>query len=192
MMIQFTTVPCGGHCDEADEWASGRTDVYPCDTCRYRCYLTGPVPGIDVFHLEKIVADKRARGAWCATPYPGHPHGCPNLKTECIQDRPDFLSIAQDYNWYAITERFNLKDHAAKMKVKYPDWSERQCRNPLYWQGGVRKRLREKCDAWGWDILLDVPEACGIDVFRTMEKVGVHLERKPDMVIKVMIVGFDL
>jgi hypothetical protein len=39
------------------------------------------------------------------------------------------------------------------------------------------------------DIVLDIPEACGINVFETMANVGIVLERKPDIVTKVMIVG---
>ena len=88
-----------------------------------------------------------------------------------------------------MVEEFDLKAHAAKMLKKLPDWSDRQCRNPLYWQGGVRSRLRKKANALNGDIVLDIPEACGIDVFLTVAEVGIVLERKPDIVRKVMIVG---
>jgi hypothetical protein len=39
---------------------------------------------------------------------------------------------------------------------------------------------------------LDIPEACGINVFETMANVGIVLEKKPQTVIKVMIVGRKL
>jgi len=70
-----------------------------------------------------------------------------------------------------------------------PGWSDRQCRNPLYWQGGVRKRLKEKCRAFGCNIILDIPEACGVEVFETMKNAGVIIDRHPETVIKVMLVG---
>jgi hypothetical protein len=104
--------------------------------------------------------------------------------------RTDFALLPKDIRWVAIIETFDLKAHAEKMKAKHPHWSERQCRNPLYWQGGVRKRLREKAEKLNGDIILDIPEACGVEVFETMKLVGINLERKPDIVKKVMFVGW--
>ena len=41
----FNTVPCGGMCDEIEDWASLEDDdysiEYPCDGCIYEYYLTG-------------------------------------------------------------------------------------------------------------------------------------------------------
>lgn len=151
--------------------------------------------------LEKIYYDPMARGTWCALPYPGHPKGCPNLPKGCISDRPDFRDIAHLYEWFAVVEEFDLKAHVAMMKERHPQWTERQCRNPLYWQGAVRAKLREKAEfAAGQrnhyrhylkneNLILDIPEVCGIDVFKTMAGVGIALERTPDLVRKVMLVG---
>jgi len=140
--------------------------------------------------LSKIFYDPFARnGIWCCTPYQNHPNGCPNFVKGCTKKRPDFKDIANKYDWFAITETFNLKAHAEKMKAKHPQWTERQCRNPLYWQGTVRANLRNKTITMEGDIVLDIPEACGINVFETMANVGVTLKRKPDIVTKVMIVG---
>jgi hypothetical protein len=40
--ILYTNVPCGGICDEVEEWASGNDwdgDIeFPCDDCKYRNY----------------------------------------------------------------------------------------------------------------------------------------------------------
>jgi len=144
---------------------------------------------MDPIPLKKIYYDPLARGPWCRTPYPNHPWGCPNIKKGCIADRPDFKDIVELYHWFAVVEEFDLKKHAEKMKVHNVFWTERQCRNPLYWQGGVRKRLREKAQALGGDIILDIPEASGVDVFKTMVEVGIVLERKPDIVRKVMLIG---
>jgi hypothetical protein len=143
-----------------------------------------------MIHLETIIYDVRARnGTWCRSPYPGHPKGCPNFDKGCTAKRPNFTTILGLYDWYAIIENFDLKAHAEKMKVKHPVWSERQCRNPLYWQGTIRANLRKKAVSFPNDILLDIPEACGINVFETMAHAGIILERKPDIVTKVMIVG---
>lgn len=97
-----------------------------------------------------------------------------------------------DYDWYAVIETFDLKHHAEKMKTKHPHWSERQCRNPLYWQGAIRANLRNKTIMCKGDIVLDIPEACGINVFETMKCVGITLEKKPDIVRKIMLVGKSL
>jgi hypothetical protein len=142
--------------------------------------------------LETVVVDDRARdGTWCTLPYPGHPHGCPNYP-ECIESRPHF-SEYPILTWTAVVERFDLALHARKMKIKHPLWSRRQCRNLLYWQGGVRKRLREKARKIArpvmGDIILEIPEANGVDVYKTMENHGLKLERDPDIVHKIMFVG---
>jgi hypothetical protein len=101
------------------------------------------------------------------------------------------------YFWYAVIEEFDLKAHAIAMKAKHPGWSERQCRNPLYWQGGVRKRLREKANhldpklrEWG-HMYLSIPEAAGIDVFQTMHRAGIVIDQHPDIVRKVVLVGIQ-
>lgn len=147
-----------------------------------------------MIELKQIVLDDRARGAWCKLPYPGHPKGCPNFP-DCIKERSSFEKITSyDYTkWFAVIEEFDLKAHAKKMKDKHPNWSERQCRCLLYWQGGVRKRLFEKAHKvvrpFSNDIILNIPEAHGINIFETMEKVGVKISRKPDKVIKVMLIG---
>ena len=143
--------------------------------------------------LKEVIYNHNARGPWCALPYQGHPKGCPNLVKGCTMKRPDFILIRDNYNWYAVMEEFDLLSHAKKMKEKHVNWTDRQCRNPLYWQGGVRKRLREKAQKVANispnSIILDIPEACGIDIFETMVRIGIKLERNPDIVKKVMIVG---
>jgi hypothetical protein len=146
-----------------------------------------------IISLETIVYDQRARnGIWCCSPYENHPKGCPNFVKGCTKKRPSFAEIMFEYNWFAVIEIFDLKTHSERMKTKHPNWTERQCRNPLYWQGAVRANLRKKALSFKGDILLDIPEANGINVFETMAKVGIILERKPDMVRKIMIIGRKL
>jgi hypothetical protein len=45
MIPEYTNVPCGGICDEIEEWAALEDDddsvEYPCEGCIYEFYLTG-------------------------------------------------------------------------------------------------------------------------------------------------------
>jgi len=155
----------------------------------------------DIFRLDEVIYDVRARdGTLCCLPYPlphpDHPLGCPNFP-RCRDKYPDFKTL-EGYEWYAVVEEFDLKSHAERMKKKHPNWTERQCRNLLYWQKGVQKKLKDKAIKFtaekrflgdNFSLLLEVPEACGIDLFATMEKVGVKLQRNPDLVRKIMLVG---
>lgn len=144
--------------------------------------------------LTEVIYDLRARdGTWCQAEYPNHKKGCPNFP-KCIHDRPDFKSLnPESLHWYAVVEEFDLAAQAVKMKEKHPKWSERQTRNLLYWQNGVRKRLFIKamkiCVPLVGDVLLSIPEANGVNVFATMAKHGVFLKSNPDQVKKIMLVG---
>ena len=107
-----------------------------------------------------------------------------------------FTNYGGKYQWYAVVEVFDMEAHIVTMKAKHPGWSLRQCMNPLYWQGGVRKRLREKAyrldpklSEWG-HFFHPIPEASGVNVFETMAKVGIILERDVSKVVrKVAFVG---
>ena len=146
----------------------------------------------EIIPLDRVTLDGKARGEYCRSPYEGHPKGCPNFP-KCIQNRIDFRSIQNISKWYAVIERFDLKAHADMMKQKHPHWTDRQCRNLLYWQGGVRKQLREKAKKFAatsfGSVVLDIPEAHGVEVFMTMAEHGVTIEHSPNTVTKVMLVG---
>lgn len=146
-----------------------------------------------IIPLEIVIVDERARdGTWCTLPYPGHPKGCPNFP-KCCESRPPFNEYS-GFKWIAVVEEFDLKTHAEGMKKKHPHWSERQCRNLLYWQNGVRSRLRKRAEAIHYpfmgDVILDIPEANGVNIFDTMAKHDLVLERtKPETIHKIMLVG---
>lgn len=151
-----------------------------------------------VIPLRTIIYNISARdGTWCMHPYENHRRGCPNFEKGCTRRKQPFNEIPfEKYEWYAVIEEFDLKAHANKLKQIYPYWTERQCRNPLYWQGSVRKKLTKQAEDFRWNksihsILLNIPEAHGVDVFETMHLHGIILERKPDLVKKVMIVGIE-
>jgi len=144
-------------------------------------------------HLSEVVYDVRARdGTWCKLPYPNHPRGCPNFP-QCPESQPNFIDIQNQYVWYAVLEEFDLVTHAEKMKRKHPNWSERQCRNLLYWQNSVVKRLKAKVQSYKSDesdIILEIPEASGINIFETLSQVGVILQRNhPNYIVKIMLLG---
>lgn len=132
----------------------------------------------------RLVVDKRAR-EWCKLPYPNHPKGCPNYdkKANCP---PQSYSIEEVYDficpcWFVIIE-FDLKAQAERMKSKHPNWTERQCRCLLYWQGGVNKRLKQEVIVEARKRKAHIsmtPEAMGINVIKTLQLLGVAIEAKP-------------
>jgi len=141
---------------------------------------------------DDIVRDLRAR-TWCKLPYPNHPKGCPNFnhKKTCPLNALLFDDlVTAPYTLVAVG--FNLASWANKMKTKHPKWSDRQARCCLYWQGTVRKFLREKCAELLHDdeTVLYSPEANGIHVFETCKKVRIVLDRNPQTTVwKVAIIG---
>ncbi len=144
--------------------------------------------------LLEVIYDRRARdGTWCRLPYPGHSKGCPNFP-RCPSDRIDFLDLSKDFVWFAVIEEFNLAFHEAKMRAAHPNWTEKQCRNLLYWQPKVKAALRQKAypdypNRPSDRIVLEIPEASGVNVFETMEVVGIKIDRHPNIVRKVMLIG---
>ena len=122
----------------------------------------------------------------CQLPYPNHPKGCPNysVKKGCpphVQRADRVFDL--DKEMYMIGARFDFGNHIEKMKDKHPDWSDRQLGCVLYWQGTLRKRLKEVVA----DFLRGKPDltvnfcpvAHGINMTGTMKNIGVELEWMP-------------
>lgn len=134
---------------------------------------------------------------YCTLPYPGHPKGCPMFGTrkECPPEAPhlrDFLDLT--YPVIALVCSFDLAGHMRRMKEAHPHWTERQQRNPLYWQNGVRKRLTENCMALCQGdqdyVYTLIPEAMRVNVVETMARVGVQIIfPATDVVHKIAFVG---
>ena len=154
----------------------------------YRCYM------IEV--TKSLAIDFRAR-EWCKIPYEGHPNGCPNWNRNphCPPNVPiitDVFDLTKPL-WFSIVE-FNLLQHRTNMAIKHPNWSEKQCNCCLYWQNGVRKQLKMQCrnalrDNLG-SIYTLIPEAMGINVFKTARNIGIILKRNPrDIIIKIALIG---
>ena len=80
------------------------------------------------------------------------------------------------------------------MKEKHPNWSDRQARCVLYWQGRLDKKLREASEKVASNVsnsyIVYKPEAYGIHLFKTCENIGLVLERNPQKLLwKMTIVG---
>lgn len=140
----------------------------------------------------------------CKSRYRGHPYGCPNYgkRDTCpptCKLLPDMLDLSKPV--WALWADFNLAAHVSKLRMKFPYWSIRQLRNCRYWQGTVRKFLRQQADQWMKDhyhniphprgyVLLECPEALGINVTATMKHIGVDLEWPPTQTVrKIFIMG---
>jgi len=134
---------------------------------------------------------------WCKLPYPDHPKGCPNYghKSTCPPTVP-LLETLYDLSKpsYLVVVEFDLAGHVHKMLAKHPDWTERQTRCVLYWQGGVRKQLQAEVDYY-LRIIPDLvatlcPEAMGMNVIATAQLAGVPVRVKPeDRVFKIAFLG---
>jgi hypothetical protein len=92
------------------------------------------------------------------------------------------------------------------MKHKHPGWSDRQVECCLYWQGTVRKFLREKAQKFLHSYAqanpkfvdrgiryTEGPEAMGVNVTATMHNIGVELEWPPKIIVrKIFLLGVNL
>jgi predicted metal-binding protein len=138
-----------------------------------------------LIRVRHPVLDSRVRRL-CRKPYPGHPHGCQNWdkKDGCPPGAPLIKTLldASQPLW-CVYNRFDLGAHVDRMRAKHPDWSWRQLVCCLYWQGTARKQLKAKVEAAlvqqpGLHVLY-IPEACGVNITATMERLGVKLEWPP-------------
>jgi hypothetical protein len=122
------------------------------------------------------VCDRKIRKL-CAYPYPAHPKGCPNVG-RCTTK---FFGDVFASRVHVAALRFDFATYRAMMARKHPNWSDRQLRNPLYWQGYCRKQMRDyikKVTPLGWHALW-IPEAMGVNLTATCRKVGIKLQWPP-------------
>lgn len=147
----------------------------------------------------KLAIDMRAR-EWCRLPYPNHPRGCPNYDTGRLSCPPDAPLVMDKFDlskphWFVVVE-FNMKAHVEKLRAAHPDWTDRQLRCCLYWQGGVRKLLRQLSEDFvsrnpGTEYTT-CPEAMGVHVLKTLREFGVPVRKKiTDTVYKVSLAGYQ-
>lgn len=135
----------------------------------------------------------------CRKSYLGHPHGCPNYDNrDACPPKALLLDNVLDLKkvvWIAWVN-YNLEEHRKRMWAKHPNWSRRQTECCLYWQAHVRKQLREEMQAFvdftdSRLIMLEIPEANGVNVTETMRQIGVELEWPPKRIVrKVGLIGW--
>lgn len=90
---------------------------------------------------------------------------------------------------------FDLAEFAQKMRSRHPEWSDRQCRCCLYWQGTVNKSLKDAIAEFQEtypDVIFTLkPEAMGVNVFKTVRRFGVPIKARPkDIIFKIALVGY--
>ena len=119
--------------------------------------------------------------SWCRLIYPGHPKGCPMVATCTWKKRGPLQEKFKGYRELRIFYvEMELEPYAAKMKEKHPDWSERKCKNLLYWQKTLRKALceyvwKELGLKWAHSTYLHA-EGGGVNFYKTMRKFGIELD----------------
>lgn len=131
---------------------------------------------------------------WCKLPYPDHTNGCPNFgKREDCPPTKIILTNEISEPFYFIGVKFDLEEHAKKMKERNPEWTDRQCRCVLYWQPKVRKVLKDTCENFIKNknlVYYTCPEALGLNLFTTCAKHGIKLDHNPQKIVwKIAIVG---
>jgi len=101
---------------------------------------------INVRGEDLVIVPLKTYRSWCTIPYPGHPKGCSmwNKGKRCIQTTRKMHTFDEFFDrsapmWFVWIE-YDLGAWARKMKERHSDWSERQCRNVLYWQAAEKKR----------------------------------------------------
>ena len=141
-------------------------------------------------HYVEPVIDLAVRKL-CFKAYYNHPKGCPNFgKRGICPPQAPLINQFFDLNKriIAIVVHFNLGLHRKQMKARHPNWSKRQCECCLYWQGRLRKDLKQRIRHNlnrpilfddGNLVATDCPEAMGVDVTATMKNVGIILEWPP-------------
>jgi hypothetical protein len=152
-----------------------------------------------IYKVNGILEINYACRNFCTIAYHGHKKGCPNFGVH--EQCPPKIGLVENIfdlnrDLYFVTEEFDLKSHVEKMKLSHPTWTSIQLKNLLYWQGGVRKRLKEKTEAFIKEnnptmIYTLLPEAMGVMVINTSLKIGIPIEKSPvNKVIKISLVGY--
>lgn len=132
----------------------------------------------------------------CRLEYPNHPNGCPNYgkKISCPPIASHLYMLINSSPIYIIWNVFLFGQHVQRMKLRHPEWSERQARCCLYWQGTARKQLRIEINNFlsvhHNMYVVQCPEASGVNVTETMANINKFLEWPPETIAyQVVLAG---
>lgn len=133
----------------------------------------------------------------CTLPYPGHSKGCPNFdKKDYCPPRVNFFPEVYEDQVYIAVVGLNFKAYREMRKRQHPSWTERQQRNPLYWQGYLRKKLKDYAEEMLTKmtdkkyVIITNPEAMGVNLTETCRRCGLKLEWPPNnFVYKMYLIG---
>lgn len=159
--------------------------------------------GAKIFGPVDVVYSRDIQGL-CTRPYHNHKNGCPNFGKRkgkfsdfpaCPPHAPYFPDEYETKVLVAVYEIL-FCEYMALMKLKHPDWTDCQLRNPLYWQGYFRTRFKSWVKANVPDdgyCAIFVPEALGVNVTETCSKLGIQLEWPPvDSVFMIALYAKEL
>jgi hypothetical protein len=134
------------------------------------------------YEVKRLVTSDQV-GKWCRLPYSGHKSGCPMYgRPRCPPGAGSIFDLLDGKDpIYLVYADFDLDRRAALMKLRFPEWSERQCRNVRHWQEIVRAQLRRNVRAamekLGCNEVTFCPEGLGVNVFATAAILGLKLEK---------------
>ncbi len=121
---------------------------------------------------------------WCALPYPAHPRGCPNTEDcWCFENNHISREVHGAKRVHLAWVEFDIDSYEERMREGHPKWTKKQCRNLLYWQRGLRARLKKSIKSrFGEDAAFRLcGEGGGINFYRTMRRLGVRLDMPKDL-----------
>lgn len=137
--------------------------------------------------------------ALCASPYPGHKKGCPNIG-KCDRCPPAAPLFDQHFDmsqpFFAVINEFDLAGHVERMRERNQAWSDAQLRCCLYWQPTARKQLESRIlsvlthPQFRDYSFTGCPEGMGMNVTETLLQAGIELEWPPVQVVRqVAVIG---
>jgi hypothetical protein len=134
----------------------------------------------------EVAYDPKVR-ALCTCPYEDHPKGCPLLgkKSYCPPLASLFNKKYQE-GVYIMAYGMDLSQFLSQRSMVHPDWTPRACLNLRHWQGAMWADLLKKSTAIqkkegqlkGFELITN-PEAMGVNLFETVDGVGLKLNRNP-------------
>lgn len=158
---------------------------------------------VKIYHTEinpeTIIFNEKIR-EFCKRAYPKHKNGCPNYNKNplCPPQAPYRKDILKKHsNFILVWANFDFKSYKEKMKENHQTWSEKQITCVLYWQGSLKKIIKDYIvknlqynELFGCGSgFLDSQsmESAGINVFSTLKLNKIDYEIKP--VDKIVLVA---